>query len=220
MPVNVRRRSRPVRGKASPGRDVEATQGNRERERIALLRAARRVFLRRGYAETRVEDVLREAGLSTRAFYRVHASKDELFLALFDRANAAAMARLRASVARHSRPVAQLDAYVDATLDLAHDPRLAAETRLFAGVPPGIADRHAEEVLACREQLVAVLREIIERGGRSGDFPHPAPAIDAWALHGALSAALELALRSPRSPGRAALSRRLRRLLRGALGAA
>src|SRR5262245_9678432 len=106
MAVNVRARSRPRaatpprRGPAeaptaSPRAALEpalaapaAPVDRRERERAALLRAARRVFLRRGYSETRVEDVLRAARLSTRAFYRVHASKDELFVALFARSSA------------------------------------------------------------------------------------------------------------------------------------
>src|SRR4029450_1001945 len=73
---------------------LSALRGRRTREHADLLRAARKVVLLRGYAQTRVEDVLREAGLSTRAFYRYHASKDQLFLELFARANQAAMERL------------------------------------------------------------------------------------------------------------------------------
>ncbi|HZR85068.1 MAG TPA: TetR/AcrR family transcriptional regulator [Candidatus Binatia bacterium] len=199
---------------------LEALRRRREREHRDLVRAALRVFLRRGYAETRVDDILREAGISTRAFYRFHASKDELFLDLFDRANLAAMARLRARVARKPHARAQLDAYVDATLELAYDPRLERQTRLFASVPAELTARHAEDVRACREQLVAVLREIVARGAATGEFPAADPELDAWALHGALGAALELALRPRERPPRAGLARRLRRFCRAALGAA
>jgi len=191
----------------------------RAREHEALLRAARRVFVRRGYAQTRVEDVLREAGISTRAFYRFHASKDDLFLELFDRANRAAMQRLRETVARHGDPAAQLDAYVDASLDLAYDPRLRGETALFANVPGELAERHAREVDACRAQLVDVLREIVRRGRDAGVFRDADPELDAWALHGAIGALLGRALASPGSAPRAALGARLRSLCRRALGA-
>jgi len=190
----------------------------RAQEHAALLRAARRVFLRRGYGQTRVEDVLREAGISTRAFYRFHSGKDELFLELFDRANQAAMQRLRDTVSRHGDAAAQLDAYVEATLDLAYEPRLKRETTLFANVPAELTERYAHEVESCREQLVAILREILVRGRASGAFPAAEPEDDAWLVHGALGAALSRVLVAD-PPPRARVARRLRRFCRAALGA-
>jgi len=184
-----------------------------------LLRAARRVFVRKGYAQTRVEDVLAEAGISTRAFYRFHAGKGELFLELFDRANRAAMERLRAYVARQRDPAARLDAYVTATLDLAYEPRLKRETSLFADVPAELTAQHAPEVAACREQLISVLREIVAEGAASGAFPDADPDTDAWSLHGALGATLARVLQADPPPRRAPLEKRLRRFCRAALGA-
>lgn len=186
-------------------------------EHEALLRAARRVFLRRGYAQTRVEDVLREAGISTRAFYRFHAGKDELFLELFDRANRAAMLRLREVVDARQGATAKLDAYVDATLDLAYEPRLRRETSLFANVPGALAERYATEIAACREQLVGVLLEIVALGRASGEFPAAAPEDDAWSIHGALGAALSRILLAEPPPPRGVTARRLRRFCRAAV---
>ena len=198
---------------------LEELRAQRTHEHESLLRAARRVFVRRGYAQTRVEDVLAEAGISTRAFYRFHASKGELFLELFDRANRAAMQRLREHVARHRAPAARLDAYVAATLDLAYEPHLKRETNLFAEVPAELTARHAAEIAACREQLVSALREILADGVASGAFPHAEPETDAWSLHGALGATLTRVLQADPPPRRAPLERRLRRFCRSALGA-
>lgn len=198
---------------------LEELRAQRTQEHEALLRAARRVFVRRGYAQTRVEDVLAEAGISTRAFYRFHASKDELFLELFDRANRAAMERLRAHVALHRDAAAKLDAYVAATLDLAYEPRLKRETSLFAEVPAELLAQHAAEIASCREQLVSVLREILADGAASGAFPDADPDTDAWALHGALGATLTRVLQADRPPRRAPLEKRLRRFCRTAVGA-
>lgn len=50
--------------------------------RNQILRAARTVFLARGYGEARVEDVARTAGLSKGAVYHHFPSKRDLFLAL------------------------------------------------------------------------------------------------------------------------------------------
>lgn len=50
--------------------------------RSQILRAARAVFIEKGYLAARVEDVARRAGLSKGAVYFYYASKRELFLAL------------------------------------------------------------------------------------------------------------------------------------------
>jgi AcrR family transcriptional regulator len=223
MLVNRNRRVPATRGvaRALAGREsrLEELRDRRVQEHEALLRAARRVFLRRGYQQTRVEDILREAGISTRAFYRFHAGKGELFLELFDRANQAAMRRLRDSVAAHEDPAAQLDAYVAGTLELAYDSRLRRETSLFADVPAELTEQYAHEVDACREQLVSILWAIVARGGKSGAFRAPVCEDDAWALHGALGATMSRVLRADSPPARIPLERRLRRFCRAALGA-
>ena len=46
--------------------------------RAQLLEAAARVFARKGFAGTKIQDIVREAGLSTGAVYGRFASKDEL----------------------------------------------------------------------------------------------------------------------------------------------
>lgn len=216
MPVNSREPGpRGVaRAVAAGERRLEALRDRRAQEHEALLHAARRVFVARGYRQTRVEDVLREAGISTRALYRFHAGKDELFLELFARASDAALERLRATVARRSGAAARLDAYVDATIELAYDPRYQAETRLFASVPAELTVRHAAEVHACRERLVAVLVDILDEGRRSGDFPDVDSAVDAWGLHGALAGVLTRVLADGPAVPRARVTRRLRRLCR------
>jgi AcrR family transcriptional regulator len=215
-----------VKSGAAAGRSVPralATRGalpaRRRREHDVLLAAARRVFVRRGYEGTRVEDVLRAARLSTRAFYRLHGSKDALFLELFARANRAAMARLRATVARRRDPAARLDAYVEASLDLVYEPRLRRETRLFASIPSQLTARYAREVHACQAELVAVLREIVAAGRACGTFHDADPDDDAWAVHGALGATITRVLLAETPPSRARVARTLRRFCRAGVGA-
>jgi AcrR family transcriptional regulator len=206
-----------ARAVAADERRLEALRDRRAREHEALLHAARRVFVARGYRRTRVEDVLREAGISTRALYRFHAGKDELFLELFARASDAALERLRAIVASRRGALARLDAYVEATVELAYDPRYQAETRLFASVPAELTVRHADEVRACRERLVAVLAEILREGRASGEFADVDPDVDAWALHGAMGGVLTRVLTDGPAMPRARVARRLRRLTRAAV---
>jgi AcrR family transcriptional regulator len=196
---------------------LRALRARREREYEALLEAGHRVLLRRGYHQTRVDDIMREAGISTRAFYRFCTGKDDLFLALFDRSNVAAMERLAERVAHHPRPSDQLDVYIDSTLDLAYKDRLRPEVRLFLTVPSELTVKYSREVIACREQLVSLLRDILERGRASGDFPSAAPEDDAWAISGALGSVMSRVVLSDDPPPRARVAKRLRQFCRAAL---
>lgn len=54
--------------------------------RARILEGARRAFARAGYAATRVEDILLEAGVSRPTFYRVFRNKDEVYAEISDQA--------------------------------------------------------------------------------------------------------------------------------------
>lgn len=52
--------------------------------RDLLLRAANRLFIRNGYVATTVDDIAREAGVTTGAVYSNFTTKEDMFLALVD----------------------------------------------------------------------------------------------------------------------------------------
>lgn len=56
-----------------------------ERKRNDILNAALLCFARKGYYETRMDDIVAESGLSKGSIYRYFKSKEELFLSLQDR---------------------------------------------------------------------------------------------------------------------------------------
>lgn len=60
----------------------KVTDAYRRGRRDHILDAARRCFLRSGFHATSMQDVLREAGMSSGAFYLHFASKDELIIAI------------------------------------------------------------------------------------------------------------------------------------------
>ncbi len=148
-----------------------------------LLAAAETVLTGQGYDGLRVDDVLDEAGLSTRAFYRHFRGKSELFVALFDREMSRAQQRLRAKLARAPTPTARVDAWIAATLGLAYDGRLARRTRLFLVERQVIAREFPDEIARCIRLMLEPLEEAIEEGRRAGDFPDADPPRDALAIH-------------------------------------
>lgn len=161
------------------GRAREKSAGEVE----LLLAAGETVLGRRGYAHLRVDDVLAEAGLSTRAFYRHFQGKSELFLALFDREMHRADERLRAKVGAAANPEASVKEWIGATLALAYEPRLARRTRLFLGERHLVASEFPAEVARCVGLLLAPLEEAIASGRESELFPDADPERDALAIH-------------------------------------
>jgi AcrR family transcriptional regulator len=152
-------------------------------EYTAILDAADAVLAARGFDALRVDDVLERAGLSTRAFYRHFGSKSELFLALFDRETARASERLQAKVEAAGDPAGRVQAWVEATLALAHDERLAERTRLFAAEQFRLSRQFPERTRRCVALQLAPLVDAIRDGRDQGVFPHADPDGDARAIH-------------------------------------
>ncbi len=63
-------------------RSPEDNQQLKDARRIDILRAATRVFAKKGFAETKISDVAKEAGLSHGLVYHYFANKDAVFQAI------------------------------------------------------------------------------------------------------------------------------------------
>ena len=57
---------------------------NRDKSKVQILEAAMKVFVKNGYAQTRMKDIAEISGLSKGAIYHHYDSKKNLFLALID----------------------------------------------------------------------------------------------------------------------------------------
>jgi AcrR family transcriptional regulator len=164
-------------------RPVRAARERSQAEVDQLLAAAETVLGRRGYEGLRVDDVLAEAGLSTRAFYRHFRGKAELFVALFDREADRAHARMRVKVDAAAGPEAKVRAWIESTLALAYDPRVARRTVVFLVARPVIAREFPEEIEAALRSQRRLLEDAIAAGRDAGCFPGANPATDALAIH-------------------------------------
>ncbi len=61
-----------------------AVNKTKEERKIEIMDAALEVFVKKGYAESRMDDIVQLSGLSKGAIYHHYSSKDELFLSLVD----------------------------------------------------------------------------------------------------------------------------------------
>ncbi|MGE0707720.1 MAG: TetR/AcrR family transcriptional regulator [Planctomycetota bacterium] len=102
-----------------------------EAQRRAVLEATWRVLGRQHLEDTRVEDVLREAGVSRQTFYRCFKSLDEAFAGVHEAVGAFLQEALQQALAGGAAPEAWLDQVIGAIVDaaVAAGPALAAIER-------------------------------------------------------------------------------------------
>ena len=142
-----------------------------------LLDAALALFVDKGFAATRAEEVAARAGVSKGTLYRYYPSKEELFKAVVRNCLVARIAEGADRVAQHQGSAAELLTLVmgewwrQVGLGVAGGISrvMLAEARLF----PELARFYADEVIAPTH---ALLGGLIERGIASGEFrPVPVP---------------------------------------------
>lgn len=177
-PAPVRRTAAPPRRASPPPTD----EGTRDR----LVRAAREVLERGGYATASVLAIAERAGVSAGAMYRHFPSKAELFVEVFRAAADGELAALRAAPASEQSAATRLEAVVAAYARRAlHNPRLAWAL-VYEPVDPLVdAERLIYRRNYCRG-MAALLRE----GIAAGELPDDDPEVTAAALVGAIAEAL------------------------------
>jgi AcrR family transcriptional regulator len=205
---------------------VPATRAGRPRrfesedELRILLDAALVVMARNGYADAAVADILREADLSTRSFYRHFESKDQLLCALFRREAEAAAARINAKVGAAGDPRAALDAWIDEILSFGQH-RVKAARVMVLGSPGAMkAEGYVEEMRHASKLLMAPLEALLAAGAADGSFPLADPAADAPLVQSVVWAAAGLNPTRDKPATRAEASRHVRAFCERALGVA
>jgi AcrR family transcriptional regulator len=104
----------------------------REARRAQILAAARRCFIRQGFQETSMQDLLAEAGLSSGAVYNYFASKEEIIVAIAEESISQVISLMRESATGPHRisPGAALASVLDLGRTMHIDNGFAAITVL------------------------------------------------------------------------------------------
>jgi AcrR family transcriptional regulator len=149
-----------------------------------VLVQAGMAVLRRSSAKTlTVAEVLEEAGMSTRAFYRHFQSKDELILAVYQHDNRRSVERLRSRVAAAASTLDALEEWIHYALGLGFAPRRARRTMTLWREGGRLWAQYPGEYNAIVDGLVEPLTEVLERGRHDGTFPVADPHLDALSIH-------------------------------------
>lgn len=191
-----------------------------EDELRLLLDAAMAVMGRNGYVDASVADILSEANLSTRSFYRHFESKDQLLCALYRREAENAATRLNAKVNAAPSPRAALDAWIVEILSLGQNRAKAARVRVLGSPGAMRAEGYAEEMHHASKLLMAPLEALLAAGAADGSFPLADPAADAHMIRSVVWVAAGLTISSNGTTSRSDTTRQVRSFCARALGAA
>lgn len=103
------RTERRPRGRPAIPKDVQ---------RSRLLSAASRAFAKNQFENTRIADIVAEAGMSSRSFYEFFESKEDLVASIVDLAGKVFIDRLRQIFAETEDPIERIDRGLKGFLDL------------------------------------------------------------------------------------------------------
>jgi AcrR family transcriptional regulator len=151
--------------------------------------AAIEVMTRRDYLEVSVADVLAEAGVSTRAFYRHFESKDALLVALMRRDAESVGRLLQRAVDRAADPAEAVAAWLDAYLAVFYEPKRARRTLLYASPGVRASSAVAVEHAELRQILARPLVETLRAGHGASVLHSPDPDGDAMSILALVGAA-------------------------------
>ena len=138
-----------------------------------LLSAALEVFSRKGYTATRVEDVARQANLSTGAIYHHFGGKSDLYIALVEKNSAKANRLAQQSIEEGGSPATTLTRLLVRMFQFAEeDSEYRAVIELSLNKTEAVSDLASinAQILESRRQLARFLSGLISEGIRIGEF--------------------------------------------------
>ncbi|BEL12107.1 TetR/AcrR family transcriptional regulator [Actinoplanes sichuanensis] len=149
-----------------------------ERTRTELLDVATDEFADRGYSGARVDEIAARTRTTKRMIYYYFGGKEQLYLAVLERAYAEIRAAERTADVGHLDPVAAVRRLAEVTFD--HHEAHPAFIKLV-GVENAQQAKHMNHVarlVDLNSSAVDLLREVLERGHAEGLFRDDVDALD------------------------------------------
>jgi TetR/AcrR family transcriptional regulator, fatty acid metabolism regulator protein len=154
-------------------------------KREAILRAATQVFARKGFFQSQVADIARQAGVAAGTVYLYFRSKDDLLVSLFERTMREALAEGRSVIEGIDDPRERLSRIASLHLErLCRDRDLAVVFQVELRQTTKFMERFSSTYL---RDYLGQIRDTLADGQRSGHFRRDLnPTIAAKIFFGAL----------------------------------
>jgi AcrR family transcriptional regulator len=161
-----------------------ATKQEARREQI--LQGAAKVFSRKGYHASTVEEIAKELGLTKASIYYYVRDKSELLYQLYRRAMEALLESQKEIMARNDPPDQKLRAIIEEYVRIAGDAHTMYSVvilREHHALPP----RQRKQIIAMRDEYEQNVRRCIEDGIEQGIFMLTDVKMAAYVVLGALN---------------------------------
>jgi AcrR family transcriptional regulator len=154
-----------------------------EEKRSLILRAAVRVFARRGYHGSRVSEIAEEAGVAHGLLYHYFSSKEQVLQTIFRENWGELLERFQAVEAADEPPAEKLEGIAKILLRTwRNDPDLVTVMVREVARSPQLQDQ-VEEV----SEAFAIVQRVIEQGQEDGTFRRDVDArLASWIVYGGL----------------------------------
>jgi AcrR family transcriptional regulator len=173
---------------AAAARALSERQASHAAEVTSLIEAAYRLIRRQGVVEPGVREVVAEAGLANRSFYRHFATKDEFWLVLLEDILIRLTGMVAEAMEAQAEPVGRVKAWMATVLDQAVDPDTFLVGRPFLLHGARLREAYPEVYRAIGSALLDLLEGAIREAAESGQVHSPDPRADARSIfHLALS---------------------------------
>ena len=173
------------------------TQAQRtEATRAALMKAGRRLFAERGYAQVGTEEIVRAAGVTRGALYHHFKGKRELLAAIYEEIEAEIAGQLGESVTPGAGPLETLEAGAALFLDHCLKPEVQQIVLLDA---PAVLGWEQWREIGARYGL-GLIEALLTAGMEAGEIKRQPIAPLAHALLGALDEVAMLVARADDPP--------------------
>ena len=159
------------------------TKAQATRERI--LDAAIAVFSRKGYHETKVDDIVAESDTSKGSVYFHFPGKQQVFLALIDKFADLLQRRVIEAVAQESDGVKRVNLALQVCLETFAQYRGLAKIFLVQAV--GLGAAFEEKRLEIHDRFAGVIRAYLDQAIASGDIAPIDTEVVAYAWMGAIN---------------------------------
>ena len=143
-----------------------------EARKVHILKAARTCFVRKGYHQTTMDDIVQEAGLSKGGVYWHFDSKKELFLAIIESTLGASQVAMRESLASQASAREKLNTVMAAFAEMVTSNQLSEIAPLTLGVwAQNWQDPDVNKVVTkVYKQFRDSVVQMIEQGIAQGEF--------------------------------------------------
>jgi len=151
-------------------RTVAGRRAEYEAEMRRIVETTFSLIQRTGSLDPSMREILAASGISTQAFYRYFASKDELMLVLLDEGRRRLMDTLERRMRNADSAADRLRAWIEGVLAQATNAAAAARTRPWVLSEQHLSTLFSEEQLSSVDLLVGLLHEPIRglRGSSNG----------------------------------------------------